>query len=127
MKCLAMEKGDYSAAYDQFANGLKLAKAGWSCLGIGLAMDVGCMVSGAIYLSGNTNKKSTNDPALISAICLSIGAFAFEIASIPTLCVGYNKMHHSVDVYNVVCTTAGIRPYWVLQTSSNGLGLAMKF
>ena len=127
------------AAYDQFAKGQKLAKAGWVCLGIGAALDLGSLVSGIVYIAnayGENSKKAPakasaykwpDDPAFTAAICLGLGALPFEIACIPTLVVGYHKMHSSVDVYNVSCTTASIRPYWALQASSNGLGLAMKF
>lgn len=115
------------AAYDQFDKGRKLAIAGWACLGIGLAMDVGCIVSGALFVYGPNSTKKVSDPAYIASMCLGVGAFAFEIACVPTLIVGYHKMHHSVDVYNIACKTASIRPYWTLQASSNGIGLAMKF
>lgn len=119
------------AAYDQFAQGLKLAKAGWACFAIGLAMDVGSVVSWGIYISHLTPQATSSqilqDPAYIAALSLGVGAFAFEIACIPTLVIGYQKMHRSVDVYNVSCTTAQVRPYWTLQASSNGIGLAMKF
>ena len=128
------------AAYNQFAKGQKLAKAGWVCLGIGAALDLGSLVSGIIYFTntyGSSDKKAPataspaytfpDDPAYIAAVSLGLGALAFEIACIPTLVVGYHKMHSSVDVYNVSCATANVRPYWTLQASSNGLGLAMKF
>lgn len=55
-----------------------------------------------------------------------VGAFSI-VASIPTISVGYAKMHNSVDVYNVACTTAQVRPYWSIQTSNNGIGLAYNF
>ena len=119
------------AAYHQFAQGLKLAKAGWACFGIGLAMDAGSIASAIICLSHitpqTTGPQLLKDPAYIAAVSLGIGALAFEIACIPTLAVGYQKMHHSVDVYNISCSTAQVRPYWTLQASSNGLGLALKF
>ena len=115
------------AAYDQFAEGLKIAKAGWACLGIGLGLDVGGIVAASLFVIDSNSTKKTSAPAYIAAISLSVGAAAFEIACIPTLIVGYHKMHHSVDVYNVSCATAKVRPYWTLQASENGVGLAMKF
>jgi len=114
-------------AYNQFAKGRNLAKAGWTCLGIGLAMDVAGFASAAYFLYSPNSTKKTTDPAYIALVSLSVGAAALEIACIPTLIVGYRKMHHSVDVYNVRCATAKVQPYWAIQASSNGLGLAMKF
>lgn len=128
------------AAYDQFAKGQKLAKAGWVCLGIGAALDLGSLVSGIVYLadrydgtaftpsSGSSGRYQwPDDPAFTACVALGLCALPFEIACIPTLVVGYHKMHSSVDIYNVECKTASVRPYWTLQASSNGIGLAMKF
>lgn len=126
------------AAYEQFAKGQKLATAGWVCLGIGATLDASAIVCSGIYLY-HANKRGSysaaparvkgysSDALYFSAQCLSLGAAAFEIACIPLLVVGYHKMHNSADVYNVYCTTAQARPYWTLQASNNGLGLAMKF
>lgn len=58
---------------------------------------------------------------------LAIGAAALEIASVPLLAVGYRRMHTSLEVYNVACTTAQVKPYWTIQASDNGLGLALNF
>lgn len=111
------------AAYDEFAKGYKTAKAGWALLGIGLGLDVGSIVSSVLYITNPTNLTYRN-----VTLGLALGALAFEIACIPTIAVGYSKMHSSVDVYNVTCSsTAHVRPSWTLQASSNGLGLAMKF
>ncbi len=123
------------AAYDQFAKGRKMAIAGWSCLGVGVAMD---LTAGACYLaavgmsSSRSNKApakvisySSNEPVLFTL--LAMGATAFEIASIPLLVIGYKRMHTSADVYNVACTTAQTQPYWTIQASEQGIGLALNF
>ena len=125
------------AAYDQFAKGRKLAIAGWSCLGVGAALD---LTAGACYLTMvgiNSSKKSyaksprriisysSNEPILFTLIAM--GATAFEIASVPLLVIGYNRMHTSADVYNVACATAQTQPYWTIQASEQGLGLALNF
>ena len=93
-----------------------MAIAGWSCLGVGVAMD---LTAGACYLAAvgmrarakmpaNSPAKvisySSNEPVLFTI--LAMGATAFEIASIPLLVIGYKRMHTSADVYNVACTTA---------------------
>ena len=123
------------AAYDQFVKGRKLTIAGWSCLGVGAALD---LTAGATYLAivgMNTSRAqkapariiaySSNEPALFTI--LAMGATAFEIASIPLLVIGYRRMHTSADVYNVACATAQAQPYWTIQASEQGLGLALNF
>ena len=125
------------AAYDQFAKGRKMTIAGWSCLGVGAALD---LTAGTTYLAAvgmNASRKlpakapariiaySSNEPILFTI--LAMGATAFEIASIPLLVIGYRRMHTSADVYNVACATAQAQPYWTIQTSEQGLGLALNF
>ncbi|MBO6306022.1 MAG: hypothetical protein J6M55_00810 [Paludibacteraceae bacterium] len=104
-------------AYAQFKQGLNLSKGGWFIMAIGLGLDLG----GFIILGTQPENKT------IGAILSGIGA-AFEIACIPTIAVGYSKMHQTVNVYNVSCAaTAQVKPYWSLQTSNNGIGLAYNF
>lgn len=121
------------AAYDQFAKGRKMAIAGWSCLGVGAALDLSL---GAYYLAAVGIKYSKKSPAKIIRYSSSepilftivgMTATAFEIASVPLLVIGYQRMHNSVDVYNYACTTAQTQPYWTVQASDNGLGLALNF
>lgn len=105
------------AAYAQFKKGLNLSKGGWFLMAIGLGLDLG----GTIILSSQSSNKT------IGGVLVGIGA-AFEIACIPTIAVGYSKMHQTVNVYNVSCgATAHVKPYWSLQASSNGIGLAYNF
>ena len=78
------------------------------------------------------NPNYTPNPLRDAAIGLTVGAIAFEAACIPLLVVGYHKMHSSVDIYNTECNTASAQsrqqmPYWTLQASGNGLGLALNF
>jgi hypothetical protein len=122
------------AAYDQFAKGRKMAIAGWSCLGVGAALDLSL---GACYIAALSSSKnaakspakiirySSSEPILFTIVGMT--ATAFEIASIPLLVIGYKRMHTSVDVYNYACTTAQTQPYWTIQASDNGLGLALNF
>ena len=123
------------AAYDHFQKGLKMIRAGWTFLGIGAALDLGAITCGVIYLADVYSPKKAPakarayniDPMQAAAVGLGVGALAFELACVPLLVVGYHKMHSSVNVYNVSCSTAQVRPYWTLQASGNGLGLAYKF
>lgn len=107
------------AAYQQFSSGQNTAMGGWFMLVLGLGLDLG-----SIIISGTNNNGGINPAAL----ALGIMGGCLEIACIPTLIVGYSKMHRSVDVYNASCkTSASAKPYWAIQTSSNGLGLAYHF
>ena len=122
------------AAYNQFKQGQQTSKAGWALLGIG----GGLGIAGGAILASNalmSNTTSTKDMIKVmftgdlgtAGLVLGLVGTACEIASIPCLVLGYRKQHTSVDVYNAQCTTARVRPYWTLQSSANGIGLAMKF
>lgn len=135
------------AAYEHFRSARKVATAGWVFLGIGVAMDISAIACYATYFwqryndSGTYSSASatnrlttwqrnpnyTPNPLYSAAVGLTVGAILFEAASVPLLVVGYHKMHSSVDVYNVECGGAQEQAYWTLQTSGNGLGLALNF
>lgn len=133
------------AAYDQYAQGQRMVKAGWALLGVGAALDLGATVSACLYICGELDliTADTNggrrmraqtaeasfdrEGAFIAMLALGAGASVFEMACVPLLVVGYHKKHDSVDVYNVINTTAKVQPYWAIQASQNGLGLALKF
>ena len=106
------------AAYEQFRSGMRTASAGWALMATGLMAD---LVGTLILL---TRGKSV---PTVGHILVGIGG-ALEIACIPTIAVGYSKMHQTVNVYNVSCrTTAQVKTYWSLQASNNGVGLAYNF
>lgn len=106
-----------SVAYELFNRGLNLSKGGWFLMAVGLGLDLG----GSILLATQPESKT------IGGVLMGIGG-AFEIACIPTIAVGYSKMHQTVNVYNVSCSsTAQVKPYWSVQASSNGMGLAYHF
>ena len=119
------------AAWQKANSGYKTATAGWCLLGIGAGLELGGVI-GVIATTGSIINGTTDDgmTAVNSTLALAalyyVGAFSI-VASIPTISVGYAKMHNSVDVYNVACTTAQVRPYWSIQTSNNGIGLAYNF
>lgn len=127
----------YIPAYEQFQNGLCVSNVGWGLLGGGLALDIvgaGMIVGGAIQGANNSgsnlslgigNAVSATILIIFGQVCCYVGG-ALEIASIPTLCVGYSRMHRSVDVYNV----RRVEPSNVslgVSTSGNGIGLALNF
>lgn len=105
------------AAYEQFRSGMRTANAGWALMATGLMADL----VGTLILTRGKNVPTAG------YILVGIGG-ALEIACIPTIAVGYSKMHQTVNVYNVSCrTTAQVKTYWSLQASNNGVGLAYNF
>ena len=112
-----LSRQNCSTAYQQFHSGQKTANAGWALMATGLMADlVGTILT--------VKSKSGGTPGYV---LLGIGG-ALEIACIPTIAVGYSKMHKSVDIYNASCkSTTFARPYWAVQTSSNGIGFAYHF
>lgn len=103
-------------AYEQFSSGLHTANVGWFMLAVGLGVDL----AGTIVLARNGNR-------VAGGVLVGVGC-ALEIACIPTIIVGYSKMHQTVDVYNATCSaTAQAKPYWAIQVSNSGLGIAYKF
>ena len=113
-----LETQNCSNAYTQFRKGLKTANVGWCLMVTGLAADI----IGAVLIGTSKGERS------IPGIALSCVGGALEIACIPTIAVGYSKMHQTVNVYNVSCgSTAQIKPYWSVQASNNGLGIAYNF
>lgn len=94
------------AAYAQYNSGHKAAIAGWILFGVGLGIDLG--FSWWVPYSW-------------------IPALGLEIACIPTLAVGYSKMHRSVDVFNSSCVNKKPVAYWSINASQNGIGIAYNF
>ena len=118
------------AAQLEFRKASRMATAGWACLGIGLGLDFSAFACSIAYALGNTRSRhprGISDPLFGATLGLACGAAALEIASIPLLAVGYSRMHRTVDIYNITCTTAYVPTYWTIQASSNGLGLAWNF
>lgn len=109
-------KQNCSLAYTEANKGLNMANVGWGLFAVGLGLDLGVTIG--LLAQGGTSP--------IVSVFSWIGSCC-EIASIPILAVGYAKMHKSVDIYNMQCTTARNQPYWSIQTSQNGIGLALNF
>ena len=107
-------------AYKQFQSGFKCAQAGWWTLGAGLAVDL----VGSILLA--FAPENNNDAMFWSgASCVIAGGLAI-IASIPTIYIGHARMNRGIDTFNAAQVHAA-QPYWSIQGSRNGLGLALNF
>ena len=127
----------YVPAYEQFRNGLIVSNVGWGLLGGGFALDIiGSSLLIAAQVQGANNNTSDISEGLGTAVgatmmavfgsaCCSLGG-TLKIASIPTLCVGYSRMHRSADTYNVRHKTQAQLSVGVC-TSPNTIGLALQF
>lgn len=118
------------AAQLEFRKASRMATAGWACLGIGLGLDIGSIACSFAFAFSTTSSRyhgRGSNPLFGVTIGMACGAAALEIASIPLLAVGYSRMHRTVDIYNITCSTAYVPTYWTIQASSNGLGLAWNF
>lgn len=127
---LAFVQENCQPAYEAFMKGAKLRKTGWQLLASGLpiltAGIVLCGVGvGVGYEQGN--KQLGDGLCVPGAIFISVGT-GLSIGSIPCLIVGSVKKNNSYEVYNEECApkpTATLD--FRLQTSQNGIGLAMRF
>ncbi|MBQ9426177.1 MAG: hypothetical protein IJU36_00920 [Paludibacteraceae bacterium] len=117
-------------AHNQFQQGYKTSIAGWVLFGVGLGMDVACTVTALATTTGRGRyaRTSLNGSARSAVYALGVIGTALELASIPTLCVGYAKMHNSVDTFNAACySRMKTKAYWSVNASGNGIGLAYNF
>ncbi len=127
---LAFVQENCQPAYEAFMEGAKLRKTGWQLLASGLpiltAGIVLCGVGvGVGYEQGN--KQLGDGLCVPGAILIGVGT-GLSIGSIPCLIVGSVKKNNSYEVYNEECApkpTATLD--FRLQTSQNGIGLAMRF
>ena len=110
-------------AFQLFQNGHKLSIAGWSCFGVGLAVNT---VGGAMmrrYINGTAKK----DDVYYVGTALSSAGSCITVAGITCLAVGYTRMHKAANLYNI---EQAHRPdlTWVFGVNSEGaMSLAMQF
>lgn len=121
-------------AWQRYLQGNKLWKAGWGLLGAGIGIEM--LIGVPLYCAGWVN--SVNDAVYYNsysnynaALVVSGAAFItigslMEAGSIPLLIVGGIRRNNTHEVYNASCA----KPNTVslnLQSSANGIGLALKF
>lgn len=135
---IAFVQQNCQQAYDSYMKGKKLRKTGWALFASGLSfMGVGSVLYGLGYgLAEPHENKSTGavtfrDPDLFlglgipGAVLLGAGSALF-VASIPCIVVGTVKRNNSHEIYNANCAQKTALEFGI-QTSQNGVGLAMKF
>lgn len=114
-------------AYQEFLKGGTLTTAGWSLLGVGtglvapgVALFVGCAVA---------HSRPLDHGEAVAGVCLMVVGSACWLTSIPLLSVGYHKKDNVYKLYNEYCGSKKTASAVTLnlQTSSNGLGLALHF
>ena len=117
-------------AFNEYHSGKNIMVAGWTLLGYGVAGVFGFSALMANYDSRDYNQYVYSDAiaGFVKAIELTglITASASAAASIPCLCVGYIKMHRSVELFNFSCAHKQ-QAYWSVNASQNGVGLAYNF
>lgn len=105
-------------AYSDYKTGSKLIRTGWWMLGAGLVAIPGGICMGAPIGGGG-------GAALIISFS-TIGA-AVVAASVPVLCIGLKKKNRSYDVNNYASIPSKSRYLLSVQSSQNGIGLALNF
>ncbi len=127
------------AAWESYKKGCKLWKSGWGLFGAGM----GCLVVGVPMtivgysnltkqvtnvVDGNSNSTTSGGSRLLvpGAIFTSLGS-CFTIASIPCLAIGAKRKNNSHTIYNERCASPKEVFALKVQSSQNGLGLALAF
>jgi hypothetical protein len=105
-------------AYSDYKTGVKLTRIGWWMLGAGLvAIPAGITMEAPLGGGGGA--------ALIISFS-TIGA-AVVAASVPVLCIGIRKKNRSYDLNNYASIPSNSRYSLSVQSSLNGVGLALNF
>lgn len=112
---MAFVQNNCYEAWQSHQSGKKLVKNGWAFFGVGL----GCIVL-SIPLAF-APYSLYYDPILWGA-----GA-GFLISSAVCLPIGYSRVNNSHEIYNAQCARKTASLEFGIQTSQNGIGLAMKF
>ena len=117
-------------AWNSYRKGTRLWKAGWGLLGAGIGVEflIGIPMTVTGYLRFLDDEGEQRNKLLIGSGALVIGlGSAMELGSIPLLVVGGIKRNNTYEVYNEQCRQQQNTLYLSMQTSANGIGLALKF
>ena len=121
--------------FAQYNKGYQLGMAGWGLLAYGTAMMPTSFILSLFHhdtpdvdpITGKEDYHHKEDARWSKGWWSSFAIAAAALAvSIPILGVGYQKMHKSVDDYNV-SHRAAPQTYWSIQVSGNGIGVAYNF
>ena len=115
--------------YGRFKSGYTTAMTGWGLFAAGpiltLCIGLPVLIFGDPCFDDHydSHKVALHAGFGIGFITVGMGAF---ISGITCLGVGYGRMHRSAEIYNFHCANKPTT-YWSLQSSANGLGLALHF
>ena len=123
-------------AYQYYQKQQKIQKAGWGLFGSGLAITVaGATMLGTAYKADNRNIEYQLEGAGIALVC--IGPITTVLVSVPMIIAADANKRNAYKVYNTWCgykeleqetSQRNATPLELrLQSSSNGLGLALSF
>lgn len=117
---------DCTAAYREYIKGYKMTKIGWSLLGIGCGIVV---VGGACWGASGGGIVFDNGALGVAGFGVLIAGTAVTLSGLSVLCVGYSKKNNAYMIYNDCSVPKNKKPTvtFNLQSSRNGLGLALCF
>ena len=113
-------KNNCPEAWRKYRKGQKEVIAGWSVFGAGLAMTT---IGGAIMGAFKDNKNQSYDFGVL-ALAISPAVIA---AGIITFSCGYSAKSNAYKTYNTNCANKQVPMSLSIQSSQNGLGLALNF
>lgn len=115
--------------YGRFKSGYVTAMTGWGLFAAGpiltLCIGLPVLIFGDPCMDDHydSHKVALHAGFGVGFITVGMGAF---VSGITCLGVGYGRMHRSAEIYNFHCANKPTT-YWSLQSSANGLGLALHF
>lgn len=125
-------KANCAAAYEAYEKANNLRQTGFKLLGAGIGVTAGGVTVLALggILSGALESGFPMIPCgVIGGVCTIVGN-GLLIGSIPCLVIGSVKKNKSYEVYNEICapsSTNVTKLEFNLQSSQDGLGIAMRF
>lgn len=124
-------------AWQKYHKADKLWKTGWGLFGGGGALALAGGITCAVYdsatkdsgnKSGNGQQHYSVGMAIggLSAFFVTVIGGTVMVASVPCICVGHSRRKRAMDVINTQCPDQPALTFSI-QSSSNGVGIAMQF
>ena len=110
-------------AFQLFNNGYKLSIAGWTCFGVGVALNSAGSAMVRRYVNNNTQK----DNVYYVGSALTSAGSSITVAGITCLGVGYARMHKAADLYNMEKANRPDLRFVFGVNSEGGVSVAMQF
>ena len=110
-------------AFQLFHNGYKLSIAGWSCFGVGLAVNSAGSFMIRRYINSNVQK----DGVYYIGSALTSAGSSLTVAGITCLGVGYARMHRAANLYNIEKAHRPDLTWEFGVNNEGGMSIAMHF